>query len=411
VKPLHLFLLAALPLAAHASPWQFSDPVDLTETELPPHFHHLDGAGRSQLAVAGSFLALTWEDDRDGDPQVYVAIKAIEAAEFHRQERLSTGAEAYEPTIVSLGENHWFAAWEQDGAIVGREIKDALGPLIPISGENGIQGGQVTLAANGSDELVALWIRLEQGSRTLTATRLDLGATPGSVDTQIVAPVPGKAFQGYPAATFAGDGNLVVGFEDRRKGHTRLYVTWRAPDGGFSEALQINEHREPDPALGLSGGKGTGVMRITLSAGEGRLIRAAWLDKRSPGSGYAVWGSLSEDGGRSFMANEIVQDEFGASTAQWHASVLHGADGFVCIWDDAREAWDEDDEEAGDVFVSWRRENGWSEDFAIPGASGEGYQGSPVGDIDNMGNLHVAWIERENLQSPSRLRYILGRRQ
>jgi hypothetical protein len=44
----------------------------------------------------------------------------------------------------------------------------------------------------------------------------------------------------------------------------------------------------------------------------------------------------------------------------------------------------------------------------VPGASGNGYQGSPAVTFDANGGLHLVWIERDTLSSPTRLRYMHG---
>ena len=141
-----------------------------------------------------------------------------------------------------------------------------------------------------------------------------------------------------------------------------------------------------------------------MTAGESGVVQTIWLDKRNPSSGYAVWGATSRDGGRNFGANEIVQDELGASVPQWHPSLTARDNLFVAAWDDTREAWS-DPAEPGDVVISWRNGAGWSTDLVVPNASGEGYQGSPAVALDPHGALHLIWIERDDLSSPSTLRY------
>jgi len=102
-----------------------------------------------------------------------------------------------------------------------------------------------------------------------------------------------------------------------------------------------------------------------------------------------------------------VQDELGDAAPQWHASVRGGKPGFVAAWDDARENWG-DPHETSDALLSWRSDAGWSADLLVPLASGEGYQGSPTIALDPKGDLHLIWIERDDLSSPTRLRYMRG---
>jgi hypothetical protein len=103
----------------------------------------------------------------------------------------------------------------------------------------------------------------------------------------------------------------------------------------------------------------------------------------------------------------MVQDELGAAVPQWHAALAGGVPGFVAAWDDTREGWG-DGSEPGDVVLSWNFGSAWSPDLVVPGASGEGYQGSPAVALDPQGDLHLLWIEGDDLSSPTRLRYLHG---
>ena len=138
----------SLPGIALAAPWSFGEPVTVAGATGSPHYHHLDGAGRQHIAASAAEVALVWEDDRSGAPQVYFAVKPRVAESFSRAEQLSTGDEAYEPAIAFLGHGRWLAAWEQDASIVARVIDaDASGPVATLSAKG---GRQVTLTADRS---------------------------------------------------------------------------------------------------------------------------------------------------------------------------------------------------------------------------------------------------------------------
>jgi hypothetical protein len=150
-------------------------------------------------------------------------------------------------------------------------------------------------------------------------------------------------------------------------------------------------------------------MRAALAADPVTgVVRAIWLDKRNAASGYAVWGAASGDRGETFGANGIVQDEQGATVAQWHAGLAAAGGRFVAAWDDAREAWSDPDE-SGDLILSWHDGEAWSADLVVPGASGSGYQGAPAVALDPHGGLHLVWLERADLTAPTALRYLYGR--
>ena len=400
---LSFFCLPGLAMAA--APWILGEAITVSDGGEAGFFHHLDGAGRQHLGASATEVALTWEDDSSGAPQVYVSIKPREATSFSRIYLVSKGAEAYEPSIAPLNGDRWIAAWEQDGAIVACVI-DAEGPgPVGILAPGG--GHQVTLATDRLGHIAAVWAREQENGQLIETAllRIDERRVGVAAGPQTVAPIAGHAFQGYPAATWAGDSRLVVAWEDRRAGHTRLFHTWSDSWPEFARERQLNEHNAPTEAGGAEAGLGSGVMRVVLATDDVGTVRAIWLDKRNPSSGYAVWGAASGDGGVTFEPNEIVQDELGAAVPQWHAALAAGKSGFAAAWDDTREGWG-DAAEPGDVVLSWHFGDGWSEDLVVPGASGTGYQGSPAIAIDPHGDLHLIWIDRVDLEAPTRLHYL-----
>jgi len=403
-----LQLALYIPGVALAQPWAFGAPVTVADATGAPHYHHLDGAGRRHVAASATEVALVWEDDRSGAPQVYFAVKPRLAETFSRTHQLSDGEEAYEPAIVVIDEGRWLAAWEQDGAVMARVIEPkGLGPTQALAPKG---SRQVTLASDRAGRIAAVWARDRGRGQLIEAADLSLadGCVMLAEAPAAVASVADPPYQGYPAAAWGPEGRLVVAWEDRRAGHTRLFHAWREPGRAFSGERQLNEHNALAAEGAATAGMGSGVMRVTLAADGGGTMRAVWLDKRNPGSGYAVWGAASGDGVRTFGPNQIVQDELGAAVPQWHASLAGGKPGFVAAWDDTREGWGDADE-PGDVLLSWNTGNGWSQDLVVPGASGAGYQGSPAIGLDPHGDLHLIWIERDDLSSPSRLRYLRGR--
>ncbi len=403
-----LWLVLWVPVVCYGELWNFGEPVDVTNPALAPHYHHLDGSGRRHLAAAGDHLAVVWEDDRTGSPQVYVAIKGLADLEFRTTFQISTGAEAYAPVIVPAINTTWVVAWEQDGQILGSLLTlDGPTTLRPFS--LGV-GRQVTLATDGSGRLFAIWAKRKGSGQRLVMRELGVGG--GTLTAEMERTIVHQEVsnhQAYPAADYAHPGKLFIAWEDRRAGHTRLFGILYHLDGTLGPEIQLNEHREPAITESYLANKGTGAMRVSVASGQDGWVEAVWLDKRHPGSGYAVWGARSVDGGHRFGVNGPVQDTMGDAVAQWHVSVASIAGGFVAVWDDARENWS-DEEETGDVILAWRFDEDWSDDWIVPGASGSGYQGSPVVAQDRHGDLHLVWIEKMDLTSPSQLKYLRGAR-
>ena len=412
----NLLALGLLGVSAGAAvvPWTFGPPIPVTGVHGPGIFHHLESAGRKSLAISGDRVAVVWEDNRSGAPQAYLAIKSAQSEAFEAERRISTGAEAFEPVIAPLPDGRFLLGWEQDGTVWFRTADTAaLGPTTRLSGAT---GRQTTLATSPEGGAEAAWAAdTAQGQMLLAAPiRVGAGTTAPEVgDTVAVSPPPAHAFQGYPSLSLDRYGTLTAAWEDRRHGHTRLLYSHRQADGRFAPARQLNEHNEPPPIkAGEPVHLGSGVMRVVLAPTAAGTVLAVWLDKRTPAAGYAAWGTLSQDGGRSFGANAPVHDASGALVPQWHAALSGHPSGLAAaVWDDAREGWAGDGEESGDVWLAWRTGEGWSPNLAVPGASGPGYQGDPAIALDANGDLHLVWIERAGLDAPSRIRYLQGRRQ
>ena len=87
-------LWLAAGMAVAADNWIFEPRIAVTGAPEAGIYHHLDGAGRKHIAVSGRSIAAVWEDNRDGGPQVYAALKPGAADSFSGAIRISDGGEA-----------------------------------------------------------------------------------------------------------------------------------------------------------------------------------------------------------------------------------------------------------------------------------------------------------------------------
>jgi hypothetical protein len=149
-------------------------------------------------------------------------------------------------------------------------------------------------------------------------------------------------------------------------------------------------------------GRGHGVARVALAAYGKEGILAAWADKRDFREGYDIY-AADWTPKKGFGDNVRVQDEFGGVAQQWHATLAGDSKGrLLAAWDDGRDG-------DSNIMYSWYEDGEWGEDLVLPGASGAGEQASPSITLDSEGNLHAAWIERDVVGGPTRLRYVFGR--
>ncbi len=128
------------------------------------------------------------------------------------------------------------------------------------------------------------------------------------------------------------------------------------------------------------------------------------MDKRRGGKGYGIFAALGAEGGEAFGPNEKVHGEEGDAQPHYNPATAGNQDGdFTVAWDDFRRG-------NSDIWISsYNDDLEWSEDYAPPIASGAGEQSHPSIALDEQSNLHLLWIERGELNGPSKLWYSFGR--
>ncbi|HJW82364.1 MAG TPA: hypothetical protein VJ396_08985 [Acidiferrobacterales bacterium] len=379
--------------AALAVPWEFAEPVTVSASR-PGVFHHLEAPGRQSIAVSSGTVAVVWEDNRDGTPRAYVALRAAGKSDFVLQ-RLSGVQEAYEPVVSALPQGGFVFGWEEGGHVwVRTGGPTGLGPVLKLSGA---EAAQVALGA-GEPGMFAAWAERSGQRMAIRFARLKPGATLAA-EPALAVTAPQTDDQIYPALVVLKSA-VVLAWEDRRDGHT-VILHARTRDGKrFSSAQTLNEQRE---RRSQTFGRGTGAARVALARLDADHASAVWLDKRDFEGGYDVYAALSEPGATRFQRNERVQDEFGNNIGQWHATIA-AQPGLLAV------AWDDDRDGTPDIWLSWRAASGWSENIAVPGAGGAGIDASPAVALDAAGHLHLVWIEQQTADAPTRLRYVEGRR-
>ena len=205
----------------------------------------------------------------------------------------------------------------------------------------------------------------------------------------------------YPVPAAVAD-ELVVAWEDRRPGHTIIMAaaSGRGDPCAFSEPVRIS--KRSGGTRNLPYGKGHGVSRVTLAPFGASGLYAIWEDKRNFREGYDIYGALYLGKGQ-FDDNARVQDDFGEMAKQWHASLGGDAEGrLIAAWSDEREG-------NSDIFLSVWSGGQWNESTPLSSASGSVQQAHPSIVLDAAGNLHAAWVERDEVNGPTRLLYSFGK--
>ncbi|UCH40084.1 MAG: hypothetical protein JSU67_18495 [Gammaproteobacteria bacterium] len=393
-----IFLVLAAPLAQASEPWTFESKIAVSAGPSTGVFHHLEGAGRNHIAVSNGRVAAIWEDNRSQEPQVYVAIKNSTQSGFGKALKVSSGEQAYEPSIAALADGRFVLAWEQDATIFVRLLgEDGLAPALRLS-----PGGasHVSLATVGKG-IFASWREQRQRRWFLQVVALKAAGS-GELIVESATAVEAGGLETpilFPSLA-VNQAGLCVAWEDRRAGHTRLLVSHSTDRAkSFSEPRNLNEYLSNRNQYD----QGSGVTRVSLAAFAQDEILAAWMDKRRGGLGYGIFAALGSDGGEIFGPNEKVHGEQGDKQPHYNpATAGNPAGAFVVAWDDFRRG-------DSDIWLStYNEDDEWGLDFAPTVASGAGEQSHPAVTLDEQGGLHLLWLERADMDAPSRLWYSHG---
>ena len=401
-----LFVLTLYSSIAQAAPWDFEPAIAVTPESRAGIFVHLESSGRKNIAASNEWVAIVWEDNRDGTPRCYVSLKSPDQKIFGDALLISGKNEAAEPVITDLGNGSFAVAWEEAEQVWVRILTiNRKGRKPQLSSPHMLSakaGAQINLYNEPASGFYAVWS--EQGEKfwqiRMSKLEADKQGNPRPASSLIVDNTA-EGDQSYPGIAVLPGGNNIIAWEDRRAGHTRIMYTKSNKNNVYEPPQRLNE--APRNFNNSGYGRGAGVMRVALAAIGKEEVAAVWADKRDFQSGYDVYAGFAKGEALAFGKNEKVQDEFGDSFAQWHPAIATSKTGTVAV------VWDDDREGSPDVWLAWKTDSGWSGDQAVPGAAGPGVQSDPSIAIDEAGNLHVAWIEKSNLDGPSRIKYTVGR--
>ena len=394
------FLLTLLlPCSAISQPWTFSAPVVISASKTNV-YHHLESAGRRNVAATSHSTAIVWEDDRTGVPSIYLALKEKSEEQFLTQVKISNQGDSYEPSITALNHHDYAISWEEDGHVWLRVI-NAEKTNLPIMSKAFKVSTNSSMYSSLTFKNDILFLTFSEKQSPFLQIKLmtfkikDQDIIPMS--QCIIDKEPVIADQLYPAIV-ALKNMQVVAWEDRRPGHTIIMASESNNNCDFTPPVRVSQCPGNQ---NLPYGKGHGVSRVAITDFGNSNIMAAWADKRDFREGYDIYSALYLTSSR-WENNQRVQDDFGGLARQWHTTLAGHPEGYLAA------SWTDDREGTTDIFFSWYKDGEWSDDLALPGASGQNEQSHPSITFDDSGNVHIAWITREKVGGPTELYYMMG---
>lgn len=389
--------LIYIPNLGASERWTFQDSLAIEGPAQPGIFHHLEGSGRRHIAINGQHVAVVWEDNRSGNPQVYLAVKRLGDLAFTEPLAVSTGSSAYEPAIAAAGKQSFIMVYEQDSAVHSRTWSpEGLQPEQQLSASAIDQAGHASIAAK-DNRLAVVW--REQKNRRYRLRVISARMSPSNLKWSQPVSVE-EAWLDKPVimpSIIHQQQTMTVAWEDRRAGHTRLLVSHATlPGRNFSAPTHLNEFYSNRNEYDM----GNGVTRVALAPFAEDEVIAAWMDKRRRGRGYGIFAALGYDRGAEFGPDERVHSEHGDKLPHYNPAVAGNPQGeFVVAWDDYRNG-------NLDIWLSaYNDEDEWSEDFSPAPASGVSEQSHPSLAFGTDGSLHMVWVERTDMLAPTRLWY------
>lgn len=356
----------------------------LNTQQGPSIFHHLESGGRQSITFSNNNVAVVWEDNSSGTNSVYYVYKKIDASEFSKPVNLSASTPAYSP-VISAFKDGFIVAWEQDDSTRLIYI-DMHGTILSAINLGNSQERQISFHYSNGD-LLAAWIIGDFHSSDVVTAMIstDAKALLQINKLQVIDADSPKTLKAYPSILKTSD-NFIISWQDLRTGTNVIRYIRSTGNNTHSEQKSINETIKKSDKYG----RGSGVMRASMSRIDTDSIIAVWMDKRARKSGYEVFASISDDNGKSFGENIKVQDTFGDQLPQWNASVVSDGSGkYIVLWNDSREG-------NQDIYYSYMDEGEWSDDVMIDIASGTGEQYAPSAVFDNDGNIHLVWLNKED---------------
>lgn len=301
-------LLAAGLLAAQACTGPFCGPDDVFE-------HPGDGLVGSAAAPAvalgaGASVLVAWEQRSGGEPDIVCNRRGPgpKGTWMPRPVRLDGGewgaSRSLEPRVVADRKGRAWVVWQErqpDGAYdlrLARSTDDGRSWEADRRVGGGVPGATRSLAAPalaGDGALVVAWEDLRAGSRDLWMARSADGGAVWEPERRIDSDAPGAGVSYHPQVVAWEDGTLLVAWWDERDGLGDVYVR-RTVDGG-------GEWSGPETRLD-PGAPGEAASHGAAVARDGDTVSLAWEETSGELAGR-IMSRTSTDRGATWGRQEI----------------------------------------------------------------------------------------------------------
>jgi len=228
------------------------------------------------------------------------------------------------------------------------------------------------------DSLYAVWYDVRRGNADVYfAKSMDGGRTFGP--NKRVNDDTTTAVQYKPSIGVDAQGTIYVAWRDGRNGNADIFFA-RSTDGGktFSKNIQMNDDR----GVAYQGNP-------TLAVNSKGLVAVGWSDARNGKDDIYI--SVSKDQGRTFSVNRRVNDDPDTMAHSHPSLAIDEAGTIYAVWEDFRN-------DNSDIYMSKSLDGGatFGANRMVNDDTGTAPQISPSLAIGPLGQILVAWADFRN---------------
>jgi hypothetical protein len=279
-------------------------------------------------------ILIAWQDERNGNPDIYFAQSANGGITFTANTRVddsgvSTSTQ-YAPAIgIHQGSNSIYAAWidEREGAkhiYFAKSINGgtSFSANIKIDDAGSITPDNLSLTVDDNDNVNIAWKDERNGSPDIYFDTSNNGGASFGVDVKVNDV---SSTSDFPKIAVDSDSNIYVAWQDSRNGNLDIYFSSSTDTGTtFSADLRVDN-------TGIS----TSSQQAPVITTDSTNIYIAWQDNRN--NNWDIYLAKTITATPVFAANSRVDDTATATSTQTAPSLAVDSSGYIyAVWADTR---------------------------------------------------------------------------
>jgi hypothetical protein len=313
----YLFLAAIILMYLETSQAQWQPDVRLTND---PANSYTSPNNAWCMAVAGNTVHVVWEDNRDGNYEIYYKRSIDGGVSWGADTRLTNDSAASQFLSVSVSGSAVHIVWHdnRDGnneIYYKRSTDDGVSWGADTRLTNNSGDSQFPSASVSDSSVHVVWNDLRDGNSEIYSKRSTNGGVNWGADARLT---DNAAVSQFPSVSVSGSAVNVV-WHDNRDGNYEIYYK-HSTDGGVSWGADTRLTNN------------SAVSRYPSAAISNSVLHVQWHDNRD--GNYEVYYKRSTDGGVTWETDKRLTNSSGSSL---HPSVSVSDSTLHIVWHDDRD--------------------------------------------------------------------------